>query len=387
MAGIYIHIPYCTKACHYCDFHFSTSRQDQSRMVEALCAELELRRGYLHDASVQTIYFGGGTPSVLTSDQLDILLRRIKTLFRVDGDAEITLEANPEDMQPDRLGELRSAGINRLSIGIQTFHDETLRALNRVHDGSQARRAVENALRAGFTNLSLDIMFGIPGRSVDQLKADLNDMLIFSPEHISAYGLTVEERTVLGKRAAAGTFLPITDDEQAAEFELVMDTLEGAGYRQYEVSNFCRPGFASQHNSAYWQGVAYLGIGPGAHSFNSSSRQANVAHNTRYMAAIESGQIPAEVEVLSLRDKIHDYLLTSLRTDTGCDIHHLREQLDFNLTDYRGNYIDGLQHSGHATLDRDRLILTRKGKMIADRIASDLFLADGEEPVTGSSYP
>lgn len=356
-------------------------------MVDALSAELELRRTYLSDAAIETIYFGGGTPSVLTSDQLGLLLRRISMLFRVERDAEITLEANPEDMHPDRLQALRSAGINRLSIGIQTFHEETLSALNRAHNGDQARRAVEEARRAGFTNLSLDIMFAIPGRSINQLKADLDDMLTFAPEHISAYGLTVEERTVLGKRAAEGTFLPITDDDQATEFELVMDTLENAGYRQYEVSNFCRPGFASRHNSAYWKGVPYLGIGPGAHSFSGTIRQANIANNNRYMASIESGQVPAEAEVLSLRDKIHDYLLTSLRTDTGCDLGHLRDRLGFNLTDHRGDYINGLRQSGHAALERDKLVLTRKGKMIADRIASDLFLADGEEPVTGSSYP
>ena len=373
MAGIYIHIPYCTKACHYCDFHFSTSRHDQDRMVKAISAELKVRQDYLEGASVETIYFGGGTPSVLTPDQLDGLLNSIIKSFRVAGDPEITLEANPEDLQRDRLEFLRTAGINRLSIGIQTFHEVTLKALNRVHDSHQARRAVDDARQAGFTNLSLDIMFAIPGRSSNQLQSDLEQMLAFAPEHISAYGLTVEERTVLGRQAAKGSFTALPDDDQAAEFEQVMDTLEAAGYRQYEVSNFCRTGFESRHNSAYWKGVPYLGVGPGAHSFNGISRQANVANNSRYMTALESGQVPAEVEILSDRDKIHDYLLTSLRTEAGCDFRYLRDNLGYTA---RESYLKGLQQSGHAVMEQDKLILTRKGKMIADRIASDLFLND-----------
>lgn len=342
-------------------------------MVDSLLMELELRRDYLNDAVVETIYFGGGTPSVLTSDQLDQLLRRIGRLFRVTDQPEVTLEANPEDLNKGRLEFLKSVGINRLSIGIQTFHDDILKALNRSHDSYQARSAVMDARQAGFSNLSLDIMFAIPGRSAMQLQADLREMLDFSPEHISAYGLTIEERTVLGRRAAAGTFTTLTDDDQASEFELVMDTLESSGYRQYEISNFCRPGYASRHNSSYWRGIPYLGIGPGAHSFNGFSRQANVSNNSRYMAALAGGQVPAEVEILSDRDKIHDYLLTSLRTEAGCDFRYLRDNLGYTA---RESYLKGLQQSGHAIMEQEKMILTRKGKLIADRIASDLFLSD-----------
>lgn len=376
MAGIYIHIPYCTKACHYCDFHFSTSRQDQNRMVVALQKEMEMRHEYLDGSVIQTVYFGGGTPSVLSPEQLNGLLHRIRQSFRIVPDAEITLEANPEDLSKERLEFLQSIGVNRLSIGIQTLHDATLSALNRAHDSRQARQAVDDARKTGFTNLSLDIMFGIPGRSPDVLRADLSEMIAFRPEHISAYGLTIEERTVLGKRMATGAFIPVSDDDQAAEFELVMDMMEVHGYRQYEVSNFCRPGFESRHNSAYWTGSSYLGIGPGAHSFNGISRQANVSSNQRYMSAVEEGIVPAEVEELSVKDRIHEYILTTLRTEAGCSLQYLHQTFGYDLSGERSAYLSRLQASGHAILGYGKLILTRKGRMIADRIASDLFLSD-----------
>lgn len=377
MAGIYIHIPFCVQACHYCDFHFSTQRGNQPEMVEALCREIVLRTDYLASQKIETIYFGGGTPSVLTSSQIDRLLQTIHNTFQVTPDAEVTLEANPDDLSQSKTRELLLSGINRLSIGIQSFDDNVLRFLHRAHDGNQSRDCLHYVREAGFENISLDLIFGIPGRTGDMLRNDLQEVLRWNPEHLSAYGLTIEERTVFGKQHARGLFPAVPEEEQAVQFEQVIDTLESGGYRHYEVSNFSRPGFHARHNSSYWSGVPYLGIGPGAHSFDGrNTRQANVRDNRAYLRALGRGEIPAEMETLTQRERGNEYLMTSLRTAAGCDLNWLREKFGYDLVAEHSGYLIQLQALGNAVLQDQHLILTRKGKMIADRIAGDLFQAE-----------
>jgi len=374
MSGIYLHIPYCTQACHYCDFHFSTNRQSLDAMMDAMVRELDLRQDYLTDKTVMSIYFGGGTPSILNAGQVDRFIRKIGDNFLLSPDAEVTLEANPEDLTEQQAESLLKAGVNRLSIGIQSFDDETLRFLNRCHDGRQALTAIGNVRRAGFSNISTDLIFSIPGRTAAVLESDLRQLERASPEHISAYSLTVEEKTVFGKRAVRGMFQAVPEDEQAREFELVMDVLEAAGYLQYEISNFAKAGFHARHNSGYWSGRPYLGIGPGAHSFDGKhTRHSNIANNHRYIAALKGNQLPLTAEMLSLEQRANEYLMTSLRTSAGCSLSRLRQEFGYDLQGTNESYIRRLTEGKLASISGDRLILTRSGKMIADRIAGDLF--------------
>ncbi|MFM7193995.1 MAG: radical SAM family heme chaperone HemW, partial [Bacteroidota bacterium] len=303
MAGLYLHIPFCSKACHYCDFHFSTDTRYREEMIMCIIRELELQQELSNLAGPETIYLGGGTPSLLFPAELERLFNAVHRLFRIDQEAEITLEANPEDLTTEKLTHLRRLGVNRLSIGVQSFHEETLRMMNRAHSGEQAMNAIHRSREAGFSNLSLDLIFAVPGRTTELLKQDLDQLLSIHPEHISTYGLTIEERTVFGKRFSRGQFSPASEDQNADEFELIMDTLGEAGYRQYEVSNFARPGYLSNHNSNYWRDVPYVGIGPGAHSYTGTTRFSNVANNHKYMAAIKAGELPRTVEALGREDR------------------------------------------------------------------------------------
>jgi oxygen-independent coproporphyrinogen-3 oxidase len=374
MAGIYLHIPFCKQACHYCDFHFSTQTAVRQTLIASMNAELHLQQSYLGNATIETIYFGGGTPSMLTPDELQSLRQTIDQLFKVSPAAEVTLEANPDDLTPAKLEALHSIGINRLSIGIQSFHDDVLQFLNRAHTASAAMDCVRDARAAGFTNISIDLIYAIPGQTDDAWLGNIQTALSLSPEHISSYSLTIEDKTVFGKWAAAGKLNTVNDDRAAGQLELLIGLLNKNGYIQYEVSNFSKPGFESQHNSSYWKEQPYLGIGPSAHSYNGVSRQFNIANNHLYIQALGKNSVPFEIELLSREDHINEYLLTRLRTIWGCDLRHLKGRYAYDLLDHRRAEIDSLTRNGLAMIANQVLTLTPHGRLLADKIASDLFL-------------
>lgn len=374
MAGLYIHIPFCKQACYYCDFHFSTNQSQRRELIELIAREIVLQRQYLNTDSLETIYWGGGTPSMLTAYELDILFTAIHKNFSIATHPEVTLEANPDDLTPEKLSLLKAVGINRLSIGIQSFDDDILKFLNRAHRASEAVQCVHLARQAGFSNISLDLIYSIPGQDEALLNKNLATALALNPEHISAYSLTVEEKTVFGRWASHGKLTAMTEDRSAQQFLLVMDTLAMHGYDHYEISNYCRPGFESKHNTSYWQQKPYLGVGPSAHSFNSVSRQFNVSNNYHYANALRENRIPFEREVLTPANKINEYIFTSLRTRPGCNLHYLKTTLKFDLLEQNRAYIEKLIDSKHMELKDNAIVLTRSGKLLADQISSDLFV-------------
>ena len=377
MPGLYLHIPFCKQACHYCDFHFSTSLGLKSRFVDALLREMELRRAYLPDPAtpLETIYFGGGTPSLLTGDELRCIFEAIAENFVVAPQAEITLEANPDDLTAAKLAELAVSPVNRLSIGLQSFHEPHLRLMNRAHSALESRQAVQRAQAAGFENISVDLIYGVPAASDAIWQADLDQLLALAVPHVSAYALTIEPDTTFGRRLRKGTFVAPPEEFVARQFEILLDQLGAAGYEQYEISNFCQPGRESCHNGNYWRGVPYLGLGPSAHSFDGTSRQYTVANNPQYVAAVlERGEVPATVERLSPLDQANEYLLTTLRTSRGCDLTYLRDTLGLDLLAGRADYLASLRAQGMAMLDASQVLrLTDAGKLLADHITLELF--------------
>ncbi len=375
MAGLYFHIPFCKQACHYCDFHFSTNQTLTSELVNQLAAELTLQKEYLHGEPIETIYFGGGTPSLLNAHELDFLLTSIQKNYQVATNIEVTLEANPDDLNPKKLSEIKSAGVNRLSIGIQSFDETVLKFLNRAHTAAEALGCVENARKAGIQNISIDLIYSIPGQNEETLKSNLATALTLHPNHISAYSLTVEEKTVFGRWASKGKLHAMEEDQSAQQFELVMDSLMQNGYQHYEISNYCLPGFQSKHNTSYWKGKKYLGVGPSAHSYDGATRQFNISNNHLYIKSIQKGIVPYEREELTGENKINEYLFTSLRTEWGCDLNYLAEQFGYDLATQKKPYLNQLLASNLVELKGDTILLTRTGKLLADRIASDLFVS------------
>jgi len=373
--GLYLHIPFCKQACHYCDFHFSTSMALKSQFVTALTREMQLRAAYLGPApTLDTIYFGGGTPSLLTAAELDTIFAAIHQQFAVAPGAEITLEANPDDLTPAKLRELAASPINRLSIGLQSFHEPHLRLMNRAHSAQESGQAVRAAQDAGFENISVDLIYGVPAPTHALWEQDMAEAFSLGVPHLSCYALTIEPGTVFGHRLKKGTMQAPPDEFVAQQFELLLAEMHRHGYQQYEISNFCRPGRESRHNSAYWGGVPYLGLGPSAHSFDGQTRQYTVANNARYVAAVlEQNEVPATVEHLSAQDCANEYLMTSLRTARGCDLAHLRDALGLDLPTQHGPYIRQLQADGWATLHHGVLTLTDQGKLLADHITLALF--------------
>jgi oxygen-independent coproporphyrinogen III oxidase len=377
MAGIYVHIPFCKQACHYCDFHFSTNVKFQSEIVRALRNELALQKSYLDNAKIETIYFGGGTPSLLSNGEISEILEAIDEHFDIDDAAEITLEANPDDLTKDKLRALKALGINRLSIGIQSFDEFILKFLNRAHDAGMAQNSVKYARAVGFENISMDLMYSIPGQDLTAWKKNIAKALELHPEHISSYSLTIEAKTAFGKWASQKRISVPDDDISAAEMIALIETLDIAGYQHYEISNFAKPGYISRHNSSYWSGKKYLGIGPSAHSYNGNGRQFNIDNNHLYLKSIESGRVPATRETLSQEDKINDWILTTLRTSWGTDLKKLRKEYKYDLLRVHHAYVNRLVDSKLAVVDNDTLILTRSGRLLADKIASDLFAVAG----------
>ena len=371
---LYIHIPFCRQACHYCDFHFSTSLRDQGTLVRAIASEITLQRNYLPERELHTVYFGGGTPSLLSEAELAHLLDTIRTNFQLRPDTEITLEANPDDLSGRTLQMLVSQGINRLSIGIQSFHEPHLRFMNRAHTALEAEHSVKAAQDAGITNLTADLIYAIPAADDTLLRKDIDKMLSLDIDHISAYCLTIEPKTVFGKWVKNKKLQPIEDEYAARQFEILMATLQQAGYEQYEISNFARNQKYSLHNSAYWQRRPYLGVGPSAHSYNGTSRQYTIANNAAYLREISQGTLPSTLEILTPEDQVNEYLLTGLRTRWGCKLDLLQELSEGQFMAQMAEEIFRLSEIGWLGSRDGTLLLTEAGKLFADRVAGSLFL-------------
>ena len=371
---LYLHIPFCRQACHYCDFHFSTSLRDKGKVVRAMVRELKMQQNYLPSSEIHTVYFGGGTPSLLSEKELATLMNAIKTQFHLKPDAEITLEANPDDLSESILKVLAEQGINRLSVGIQSFHDPHLRFMNRIHTAQEAEDSVLMAQDAGITNLSVDLIYAIPAEDHDILLNDIEKTLALGVEHISAYCLTVEPKTVFGNWTKTGKLPPIEDEFAAQQFELLVSKLRENGFDQYEISNFAQNQKYSRHNSAYWQRRPYLGIGPSAHSYNGTSRQHNVANNAAYLEGIKGKTLPMTQEILTPEDQVNEYLLTGLRTKWGCRLELLQELSEGRFLMQVGEEIFRLNEIGWLHTRDGLLLLTEKGKLFADRVAASLFL-------------
>jgi oxygen-independent coproporphyrinogen III oxidase len=371
---LYLHIPFCRQACHYCDFHFSTNTSNKAAIVNAIAREIVLRKSYLPAADIETIYFGGGTPSMLDEQELEMLLGTIRQHFKVSDGAEITLEANPDDLDKNKLQQLQRAGVNRLSIGIQSFHGQHLQFLNRVHSAEEAQHCVRMAQDAGISNISIDLIYAIPAESHQILQSDIKKAFALNVSHISAYCLTIEPQTAFGSWLKKKKIKPIDEEFAAEQFEILIRSLAENGYEQYEISNFARNSQYSYHNSSYWKQRPYLGVGPSAHSYDGKSRQYNVSNNAKYLQAITEDSIPATIEQLSAADQTNEYLLTGLRTKWGVD----RAKLEIlSLGTFQATHekeLAAMIEKGWL-LDQDgTLLLTQKGKLFADRVASDLFI-------------
>lgn len=372
MAGIYLHIPFCRQACHYCNFHFSTSLQYKNDVVDALLKEMEARKDYIRNEQIQTIYFGGGTPSLLTEDELGRILNRLHTLFSITPDAELTLEANPDDMAvPGRLTAWRQAGINRLSIGIQSFYEEDLRWMNRVHNARQALESIRQARDAGLDNISIDLIYGTPGLSDEGWKKNVEQAFQLEIPHLSCYALTVEPRTALDTMIRQHKKKDVDPDDQARQFLLLMDWTAAAGYEHYEISNFSLPGRRSRHNTSYWQGKPYLGLGPSAHSYDgAASRQWNIANNALY---IKDPISQIEKETLTPTQQLNEFIMISLRTMEGLDLDAVTTRWDTHKTQTLLTQAEPYIREGKMILKHGNLALTRNGKLLADGIAAALF--------------
>ncbi len=372
MAGIYIHIPFCKRRCIYCDFFSTTRSEEKPTYVRALCQELAIRKNYLEDEEIETIYLGGGTPSQLTEEEMEEIFAAIYNIYKVREGAEITLEANPDDLTLEYVSMLRRLPVNRISMGIQTFQEETLKLLHRRHTARQAIEAFRRCREAGFRNISIDLMYGLPGETLDTWKQDLQQAIDLHPEHISAYHLIYEEGTELWKLKEQHQVEEADEDLSVTLFSALIDTLTQAGYQHYEISNFCLPGLHSRHNSSYWTGKKYLGCGPSAHSFNGLSRQWNVASLDKYLNSITSGKPDYEIEELDLYTRYNDFVITSIRTCWGMPLSRLRTEYGEELYNYCLRMAKPHIDEGVLEIREGVLKLTRRGIFISDGIMSDL---------------
>lgn len=384
MAGIYIHIPFCKQACHYCNFHFSVSLKNKLAFIDALLKEAEMRRNYFHDlpspgcsTHIETIYIGGGTPSLLHTSELIRIFERIRKVFPAGQVKEITLEANPDDLTYEKLLSLRQSPINRLSIGVQSFHFPDLQFMNRSHSPVQAVQSIRNAQKIGFTNLTVDLIYGIPGMSDAMWEANLRQLIDMEIPHISAYALTVEKKTVLEYMIRKGKVSAVNDEQAARQFNIMCDILEESGYAHYEISNFALPGYQSQHNVSYWTGVPYLGLGPSAHSYKPGNRYWNPANTSVYIETMQKGIPFWEGEELTDADACNEYVMTSLRTSWGCDLQKVYDEWGREFSDSLLRLAEKHILSGKIMHKEKILTLTREGKFFADGIAADLFIVAG----------
>ena len=375
MAGIYLHIPFCKQACTYCNFHFSTSIRGKDELLQAMIRELEMQRDYFKGESVETVYFGGGTPSLLSADEINRLFDKITEIFPVNELKECTLEANPDDLNTAYLNSLRGTPVNRFSIGVQSFRDEDLRYMHRAHNASEADYAIKAAQDAGFTNLSIDLIYGTPGLSDAAWKGNLDKMNALNIPHFSAYALTVEEGTALHHSIQKKKTRPVDAAQSAAQFEILMERAPLMGYEHYEISNLALPGMYAIHNTAYWQGKAYLGIGPSAHSFDGQkTRRWNVANNALYTRNIMAGSPVSDEEVLTSVQRLNEYIMTSLRTMWGCDLGKIEREWGNDYVKLALGDAQQFVETGKLQIADHKLLLTNEGKLFADGIAGELFV-------------
>jgi len=374
MAGIYIHIPFCKKLCYYCDFYHVITSEKNSVFVDALLKETELRKDYLEDETVSTIYIGGGTPSVFSIKELSDILNQINKFFKVEENCEITIELNPDDVNQDYMEGLKKLNINRISLGVQSWRDSDLKMLNRRHNSEQAAAALTEVFNAGFNNVTIDLIYGIPGMTVKEWSSNLDIAFSFDITHLSAYHLTIEPGTVFGKMQEKGSFTEIDEDESNAQFNTLIEKAEAAGFIHYEISNFGKQGYFSKHNSNYWKQVNYLGLGPSAHSFNGYSRQWNIRNLNGYIKSINSGKSFFEKEELDTKARFNEYIMTSLRTMWGIDLDYIETTFEKEGYDYVVNLSGKFKNYGLIKLEKNSLILTNQGKMISDNIISEFMM-------------
>jgi len=376
MAGIYIHIPFCKQKCHYCNFFSQASLKYKDAFVKALLSEIDLKKNYLNDNMVKTIYFGGGTPSLYDADTIQLIIDRIMIVFDVQKDVEITLESNPDDLTKERLNSLAETSVNRLSIGVQSFFDDDLHYLHRVHNSGQAYQAIVNAQNTGFSNLSIDLIYGIPGLTAEKWIKNIRQLFELQIPHISAYALTVEPKTALFFLIGKNKYDSPDEQLTIEHFEILMTLMKENDYLHYEISNFCKDGYFSKHNMNYWSGVPYLGLGPSAHSFNGYSRQWNKSNVSSYISGVlEKGTVQFEKEILTKTQQYNEYILTGLRTIWGCDIKRI-ESFGERYKNHIISVIQSPLSKGLMVKKQDHLFLTEKGKLFADRLAADLFIID-----------
>ena len=393
MAGIYIHIPFCKQACFYCDFHFSTSLKKKDELILALIKELELRKGELQNQTIETIYFGGGTPSLLTNEELQLLINSVYKNYSVIENPEITLEANPDDLSKNLIIQLSKSPINRLSIGIQSFFEDDLKGMNRAHNAKEAKECLSEATRY-FDNITIDLIYGIPNMSLEKWNKNLKIAFGFKVNHISSYALTVEPKTALDSFIKKGDYPPIDEDLALQHFNHLVEKTKEQGFVHYEISNFGKPNYFSKHNTSYWKGKSYLGIGPSAHSFNKTERSWNVANNSKYIKTIQNNELPNTVETLSKNDQYNEYIMTGLRIIWGVSFDKIEN-------DFGEDYLNHLKKGSKNFIDKGLLVIedkvqqsvsfqkttsplspcnehilktTQKGKFLVDGIASELFM-------------
>jgi len=372
MSGIYIHIPFCKKACHYCNFHFSTQTKYLDEFTQALLVEIELQQQYLND-KIETLYFGGGTPSLLSKEAIQSIYAKLKDNFDFAQELEFTLEANPDDLTLQKAEDWLSIGINRLSIGIQSFQPQSLEWMNRAHTTTQAHQSIQNAIAAGFSNISTDLIYGTPHLTDQGLSADLEILLNYGIPHISCYALTVEEKTALHSMIQKKTMKEVDSTQQARQFNLIVDRLEQAGWEHYEISNFSKPNQRSKHNSNYWNGVPYLGLGPAAHSFNRNSRQWNVANNQLYVQSIKNNTVPFEMEHLSTTTQFNEYMMISLRKMEGFSFEKIKKEFGAAYEIHAKAIAAHFVQEGKLIVTPAGYTLSKEAKFFADGMASDFF--------------
>lgn len=372
MAGMYIHIPFCKQACHYCDFHFSTSMKKKDEMVLALAHEIFLRKEELGGEMIETIYFGGGTPSVLTDDEIKLLIDSVYLNYDVADNPEITLEANPDDLSPERIRQLSQTKINRLSIGVQSFFEEDLKLMNRAHSVLQAEVCLAEAVKH-FDNITIDLIYGVPGISNGKWLQNVEKALSFGIPHISSYALTVEPKTALHTFVQKGIVPPPSEEGAQEHFRLLTERLAQEGFVHYELSNFGKPGYFSKNNTAYWLGKKYIGIGPSAHSYDGISRSWNIANNALYLKALQAGNLPCEKEVLTIADRYNEYIMTGLRTMWGVSLKRIKNEFGAEYQAHLEKELQKFLENGTLSIEDEVLKATAKGKFLTDGIASDLF--------------
>jgi oxygen-independent coproporphyrinogen-3 oxidase len=374
LAGIYLHIPFCKQACHYCDFHFSTSLKRKSEMIQAIADELMLRKNEISE-TVETIYFGGGTPSLLTIVEIQFLIHTIQQNFEVTELPEITLEANPDDLTEEKILELADSPINRLSIGIQSFFEDDLKFMNRSHSASESKDCLSVANRH-FENITIDLIYGVPNMSIEKWKENLKITFDFGVNHISSYALTVEPKTALDVFIKSGKFPPLDEQLASDHFDILVEETKKNGLVHYEISNFGKPNYYSKHNTSYWQGKQYLGVGPSAHSFKGKERSWNVSNNAKYINSIQDEIFPREVEILSINDQFNEYVMTGLRTIWGVSLDKVEQEYGETYKIHLINGVEGYERMGLLEINNNIVIATKKGKFLVDGIASELFMVD-----------